>query len=397
MFREGVVLARNRPMRIALVHKRLDLSGGTEKDLFQTAVGLRDLGHDVHLFCSEFTVEPPKNVTLHRVAVLPLGRTLRLWSFAWLAPRLIEKMAGCDIVVSFGRLLRQDVLRSGGGTHRGFLERFGAEGGWARRLWQWISVYHRSLLILEGRQFGKKGCRTIIAVSAEVRRDIIAHYAVAPDKIHVLYNGVDSHRFHPARRGEARDRVRNLWKIPLDAPLVLFVGSGFRRKGLDRLLSAWKSSALERVFLLVVGADARLDRYQDWAEAVAPGRIIFAGRQEDVENYYAAADLVALPALQEAFGNVVLEALASGLPVLVSREVGAAEVLHGPLALGIVDRADDPEELKTKLLLLLDKSNDGSWSEAARKLGKEHSWKNHFTKLEAILSGSCRVARDTAC
>ncbi len=382
-------------MKIALVHKRLDLSGGTEKDLFQTAVGLRDLGHDVHLFCSEFAVDPPENVTVHRVGVFPLGRTLRLWSFAWLAPRLIEKFKGWDMVVSFGRLVRQDVLRSGGGTHRGFLERFGTEGGWARRLWQWISVYHRSLLILEGRQFGNKGCRSIIAVSAEVRRDIIAHYAVAPDKIHVLYNGVDSQRFHPARRGEARDLVRNLWKIPLDAPLVLFVGSGFRRKGLDRLLSAWKSSGLDRVFLLVVGADARLDRYQDWAEAVAPGRIIFAGRQENVENYYAAADLVALPALQEAFGNVVLEALASGLPVLVSREVGAAEVLHGPLALGIVDRADDPEELKRKLLLLLDKSTDVSWSKAARRLGEEHSWKNHFAKLETILSRSCRVARGT--
>lgn len=382
-------------MKIALVHKRLDLTGGTEKDLFQTAVGLRSLGHEVHLFCSEFAVEPPQNVTVHKVAVLPLGRTLRLWSFAWLARRLIAKMTECDMIVSFGRLLRQDVLRSGGGTHRGFLERVGAEGGWARRLWQRISLYHRSLLILEARQFDK-GCQTIIAVSAEVRRDILAHYAVSPDKIHVLYNGVDSQRFHPARRGEARDRVRKLWKIPLDAPLVLFVGSGFRRKGLDRLLSAWKSSALNRVFLLVVGADARMDRYQNRAEAVAPGRIVFAGRQEDIENYYAAADLMALPALQEAFGNVVLEALASGIPVLVSRGVGAAEVLHGPLAQGVVDRADDPEELKSKLLLLLDKANDGSWSEAARRLGEEHSWTNHFVKLEAILRESRRVARDSA-
>ena len=383
-------------MKIALVHKRLDLRGGTEKDLFQTAAGLRDLGHDVHLFCSEFAVDAPANVTLHRVPVLPLGRTLRLWSFAWFAPRLVGSLTGCDVVISFGRLLRQDVLRSGGGTHRGFLERYAREGGRARRIWQWLSVYHRSVLLLEKRQFSETGCQIIIAVSAEVKRDIMAHYAVAPDKIHVLYNGVDSQRFHPIRRAEARHRVRNLWKIPMDARLVLFVGSGFRRKGLDRLLAVWKSSALEGVFLLVVGADARLNRYQDWAHAVAPGRIIFAGRQEDVENYYAAADLVALPALQEAFGNVVLEALASGLPVLVSREVGAAEVLQGALAQGIVNRADDPEELKTKLLSLLDTSNNGAWSAAARKLGEEYSWTNHFAKLEAVLSESCRVARDIA-
>ncbi len=383
-------------MKVALVHKRLDLSGGTERDLFQTAVGLRDSGHEVHLFCSEFAVEPPEHVFVHTVPVVPLGRTLRLWSFAWFAPRVICKAPACDVVVSFGRLLRQDVLRSGGGTHRGFLERLGREGGWRRRLWQRLSIYHRSVLALEKRQFGKTGCRIIIAVSAEVKRDIAEHYGVPRDKIHVLYNGVDSRRFHPARRSQARDQVRNRWNIPFDAPLVLFIGSGFRRKGLDRLLSVWKSPGLERVFLLVVGADARLDRYQAWGEAVAPGRIILAGRQEDVENYYAAADLVALPALQEAFGNVVLEALASGLPVLVSREVGAAEVLQGPLALGVIERADDPAELEAKLILLLGKSADPTWSEAARKLGEEHSWKHHFTKLDAILGQSCRVAHGPA-
>ncbi|MGE5218530.1 MAG: glycosyltransferase family 4 protein [Chloroflexota bacterium] len=383
-------------MRIALVHKRLDLSGGTERDLIQTAVGLRDLGHEVQLFCSEFGIEPPQGVTIHKVPVLPLGRTLRLWSFAWFAPRAIGKAAPCDLVVSFGRLLHQDVLRSGGGTHRGFLERLGSEGGWPRRLWQRVSVYHRSLLALEKRQFSETGCRAIIAVSAAVKRDIIAHYGVAPDKIHVLHNGVDSRRFHPARRAEARDAVRNLWKIPLDAPLVLFAGSGFRRKGLDRLLALWKSPALERVFLLVVGTDARLGRYQAEGEAIAPGKIIFAGRQERIENYYAAADLLALPALQEAFGNVVLEALASGLPVLVSREVGAAEVLRGPLALGVIERPDDAAELEKKLLMLLEKSPEPACREAARELGEEYSWEYHFLKLDALLRQNSRVARGAA-
>src|SRR5262245_64085500 len=90
-------------LKIALMHKRLDLKGGTERDLFKTAEGLRDLGHEVHLFCSEFGVAPPAGVRAHRVPVLPPGRTLRLWSFAWFAPRIINN-AACDVVVSFGRL-----------------------------------------------------------------------------------------------------------------------------------------------------------------------------------------------------------------------------------------------------------------------------------------------------
>ena len=377
-------------MRVALVHKRLDLNGGTERDLFQTAEGLRDLGHEVHLFCSEFGVKPPSGVFAHRVLVLPFGRTLRLWTFAWLAPRIIKNV-GCDVVVSFGRLLRQDVLRSGGGTHCGFLERLGQEGGLRRRFWQSISVYHRSLLLLERRQFQMNGSAKIIAVSKEVKNDIVRHYSVPADKVVVVYNGVDQNRFHPSKRAEVRESIRERWKIPMDSPLVLFVGSGFRRKGLDRILSIWKSPRLRDVFLLVVGDDARINRYLSLASSIAPGRIIFTGRRDDIENYYAAADVVALPALQEGFGNVVMEALASGLPVLVSRDVGAAEIIHGPLVQGIVDRVEDLPELEEKLLLLLAAAGDPNWIREARQIGERHSWENHFKKIEAVLLEACQV------
>src|ERR1044071_933948 len=113
-------------MKIALAHKRLDLSGGTERDLYKTAEGLRDRGHEVHFFCSEYGVDPPERTFRHVVPTTPLGRTARLWSFAVRAPKLI-RAAGCDISVGFGRILQQDVLRSGGGTHAGFLARLGAE------------------------------------------------------------------------------------------------------------------------------------------------------------------------------------------------------------------------------------------------------------------------------
>ncbi|MGH7855417.1 MAG: glycosyltransferase family 4 protein [Candidatus Binatia bacterium] len=371
-------------MKIALVHKRLDLKGGTERDLFQTAEGLRDLGHEVHLFCSEYGVKPPRDVVAHPVLVMPLGRTLRLWSFAWFAQSAINK-ADCDVVVGFGRLWRQDALRCGGGTHRGFLRRLGADGGWRRRFWQNVSVYHQSLLAIEKRQYHPMSPRIIIAVSEQVKRDIIANYSVPAEKIVVLYNGVDKNRFHPARRVEVRDQVRNRWNIPFNAPLVLFVGSGFRRKGLDRLLSIWKSPRLDKVFLLVVGTDARIRQYQSRADSVAPGRIVFAGRQEDIENYYAAADGLVLPSLQEAFGNVVVEALASGLPVVVSRDAGASEIIRGSLAEGIFDRSNKPDTLERKLLWLLEKSSDPCCVQEARKIAEEHSWENHFRKLEAWL------------
>jgi UDP-glucose:(heptosyl)LPS alpha-1,3-glucosyltransferase len=377
-------------MRIALAHKRLDLKGGTERDFFRTAEGLRDRGHEIHLFCSEYGVKPPRDTVAHRVPVPPLGRTARLWSFALFAPTIIRKYR-CDVAVSFGRMLKADVVRSGGGSHRGFLERLGREGGSRRRLWQRLSPYHRSVLTIEQRQFQPGRYKKIIAVSEEVKRDLVHHYAVPAERVVVLYNGVDPRRFHPSRREMFRSKIRERWRIPEKSPLVLFVGSGFRRKGLDLLLSVWCAPGLSSAYLLVLGDDARMSRYKARARALAGERIVFAGRQEDVENYYAAADAVALPSLQEAFGNVVLESLAAGLPVLVSREAGAAEVLSGKLIEGIVNRVDDREELAGKLVRLLERRADSLVSVEARRLAEGFSWEKHFDRFAALLTEVCEL------
>lgn len=378
-----------RPMRIALCHKRLDERGGTERDFHLTAKGLRDLGHEIHLFCSEFAIEPPSGTFAHKVPVLPFGRTAELWSFALHAPKIVQKF-NCDVVVSFGRMMAQDVLRSGGGSHKVFLQRLGKRAGLRRRIWQNFSVYHRSVLAIEKRQFGAGGFKKAIAVSQEVKRELGAAYAVPKHKIAVLYNGVDPQRFHPSLRAKWRDAIRNEWGIPLEATVVLFVGSGFRRKGLDRLLGVWGSASLKDSCLLVVGDDARMRAYKAWATKQAPGRIIFLGRQDKVERFYGAADLLALPSIQEAFGNVILEALASGLPVVVSRSVGAAEVLTGSLAEGVIERPDDVAELKAKLLHMIGKCREPETVVEARCLGEAYSWKNHFHKLEACLMEVCR-------
>lgn len=368
-------------MKIALAHKRLDLKGGTERDFYLTAEGLRDLGHEVHLFCGEFAVPPPAGTRAHRIPYLALGRTARLLSFAFLSPKVILPHM-CDVVVSFGRMMQQDILRSGGGTHRVFLQKMEQGEGVCRRLWHRFSIYHRSVLAIEQMQYRPRGYKKILAVSQEVKREIVTSYHVPEEKVAVIYNGVDHERFHPRNRERAREMIRKQWRIPPQAPLVLFVGSGFQRKGLDRLLRVWESPRLKGIYLLVVGEDQQRKRYGSWAERQAKGRVVFAGRQDNVENYYGAADLLALPALQEAFGNVVLEALASGLPVLVSKTVGAAEVLKGELEQGILACPDDPSEIEARVLGMLDHGRWSFMSEQARRLGERYSWKNHFREFE---------------
>ena len=383
-------------MRVALAHKRLDLRGGTERDFYRTAEGLRDLGHEVHLFCSEFEVPAPGGVQSHRLPTCPLGRTARLLSFAFLGPKTISACQS-DVVVGFGRMVAQDILRSGGGTHRGFLKKMAEGEGALRRLWHRVSLYHRSVLAVEKLQYRPQGCKKVLAVSQEVKREIMAIYGVPDDKITVIYNGVDHERFYPANRARYRELVRRQLGIPSEAALVLFVGNGFQRKGLDRLLRVWGSPRLEQVYLLVVGEDGQRSRYTSWAQREAKGRVVFTGRQDSVQGYYGAADLLALPALQEAFGNVILEALASGLPVLTSRAVGAAELLEGELREGILANPDDDREVEARLLRLLDRNRRPSLSDQARRLGERYSWKNHFRELEGYLQEVVEMGRRGAC
>jgi glycosyltransferase involved in cell wall biosynthesis len=81
------------------------------------------------------------------------------------------------------------------------------------------------------------------------------------------------------------------------------------------------------------------------------------------------------------------------LPVIVSREVGAVEVLSGALQEGIVDRPGDPIDLENKLLALLKRKNDPEFKKTASLVGAEFSWPNHFRRLEKILT---RVAREAS-
>jgi UDP-glucose:(heptosyl)LPS alpha-1,3-glucosyltransferase len=164
---------------------------------------------------------------------------------------------------------------------------------------------------------------------------------------------------------------------------VLFVGSGFRRKGLERLLRLWRDGSASDLHLLVVGNDARLAQYRSaWSKHP---RVHFAGPRTNVEEFYAAGDLLALPSVQEAFGNAVLEGLAAGLPIITVDGVGALDKVTGELRAGILQDPDDPAELQRKMFWLLDAARWPELSRQARDMAERYTWKDYIQKFEALL------------
>jgi len=368
-------------MRLAFVYRRLAREGGTEGDLYRTVGGLAERGHEVHLFCSDFRAPVPPRVTAHRIPVFRAGRLARLLSFAWAAPHAAARAGPWDVVVGFGRTTSQDLIRCGGGTHRAYLETMRESGVRQSRL----GPYHRAVLTLERRQYRPGNFRRVLAVSGRVRNEIISGYAIPSELVRVVYNGVDLARFNVQRRGEVGATVRARLGLPATDRIVLSVGSGFRRKGVDTLFRLWADGPPADAWLVVVGADERIRAYR--RAATNPPlcrRVVLTGPQATVEDFYAAADAVIVASLQEAFGNVVLEALACGLPVITSSRVGAAELLSGHLRELLVDDPCDLEGLRERLLRVLGPSR-GDYSREARRLAEGHPWSEHFVGLESLL------------
>ena len=180
----------------------------------------------------------------------------------------------------------------------------------------------------ETKMFHSPQLKAVICNPHMVKNEIQQYFGLDATKLHVVYSGVDTQDYHPRLKLQHRAPLRAQYHIPDNAPLFLFVGSGFDRKGLPALMQAMIALP-ETAHLLVVGKDKKLNTFK--ARALSSGlsqRVHFAGSQNDVKPYYGAADVFVLPTLYDPFPNVALEAMACGLPIITSFKSGAAELVR---------------------------------------------------------------------
>ena len=369
-------------MRIALLTRRFDpAGGGTERDLMVTADCLRRGGYEVATYADDIRGGPQPGV--YRIGSSRLPRTLAFLRFAFAAAPAARRY-GADLVLSFARVVNADVLRSGGSAHASYLRAAarwrGRVGAAAMRL----APYHLAQVIVERRGFTSSRLRGAIAVSEFVRRDLMAQFGLPAMRVRTIYNGVDLDRFRPSVG--ARPRIRERFHIPDDRKMVLFVGNGFARKGLGFLIDAL--AKVRDVHLLVVGSDRAASSFERRAQRNGVrDRVVFAGNQPDVAEFFSAADTLALPSLFEPFGNVAIEAMACGSPALVSTQCGAAEVMPPALRDYVIRDPADSAEIAQKLDAILKDAK--RLRPIARAAALEFTWDRHARQLNQYL-GSLR-------
>lgn len=316
------------PLHLAIVRQAYNPFGGAERFVERAIRALGDDAVQITLITRKWAGDARPGFKVRLLAAPRLGRLVRDMLFARSVRSLIRTHV-FDLVQSHERIPGCDIFRAGDGVHATWLAQRARALGPVGRLLQRLSPWHRYILRMEDRMFRDPHLRAVICNSEMVRQDIARRYPALASKLHVIHNGVDLEHFHPGLRAQHRETVREQLDVPECTPVILYVGSGFERKGVPQLLQALARPELQNAQLWVIGKDRLTRRLQRRATALGVGgQVRFLGPKKDITPYLGAADVFALPTLYDPMPNAVLEALAAGLPVLSSTSSGAAELVR---------------------------------------------------------------------
>jgi UDP-glucose:(heptosyl)LPS alpha-1,3-glucosyltransferase len=221
----------------------------------------------------------------------------------------------------------------------------------------------------------KASTRRVIAVSPRVKNEIERIYHIDPARTVVVPLGVDPDEFHPRQRIRWRDTVRERYGIGRHEFVVIFVGADFRRKGMMELVRAVANLRSFRVLAIGVRPDSSLTKSLE--EEGLQSNFTFVDATGDIAPFYAAADAFALMTRYDTFSMATVEAMATGLPVVVSREAGVTDYLNDGQDSFLLSTCMDVENLTRVIARLISDSGlRETIGGAARKTAERFSWEN---------------------
>jgi UDP-glucose:(heptosyl)LPS alpha-1,3-glucosyltransferase len=351
-------------MRLAIIRQRYTPYGGAERFVEAALEALLERGIAISLYTRGWPETRLQLIEPILCNPLYIGRLWRDWSFARAVCRSIARKPP-ELVQSHERLLCCDVYRAGDGVHAVWLEeRLRGESALARWLMEW-SPYHRYVLDMERRLFASPALRAVICNSKMVRDEILDRFGLPEERLHVIYNAVDSEAFSPQLKDHGA-AVRAKLGVPEGATVFLLVGSGYVRKGVAAAISALARLPGD-TYLFVAGRDKARGSYKRLAHRLGVARrVALLGAHEDLRPFYGAADVFVLPTLYDPCPNAALEAMACGLPVITSNKCGAAELVLEHDA-GFVCPARDVDSLAWHMTTLTDPAARAALGPRARE------------------------------
>jgi UDP-glucose:(heptosyl)LPS alpha-1,3-glucosyltransferase len=373
-------------MRVGLVVARFDpRRGGLEQWTSQFADRLLSKGHEVHVVATDFADEVRSGpIFTHHVEDHGYRREF--------GKKTEEKLGS----------LRLDVIHDMGLGW--FCDLFHPHGG------SWISARRRSNLSyppgmrfvkataerlrarrngsqsLVQRQFTNRG-QTVLALARFVVEDLERLHGFSPGQIRLVYNGVDTKRFSPEHRATLRAPLRRQLGIRDDTSVALMVAHNFRLKGVPTALRAMRELTKEGlpVHTLIVGGK-HVGAWQRIASRLGVGKTVtFVGSTDDTAPYYAAADVLVHPTYYDPCSLVLLEAAASGLPIITTTCFnGVSELLSNGTDSLFLSDPKGAAELARHMRFLLDESTRKRMGRAARQMALKHTFERNVDEILSV-------------
>jgi UDP-glucose:(heptosyl)LPS alpha-1,3-glucosyltransferase len=368
------------PPRVIFVRQRFTPFGGGELILDRIMTALSARGVRVALLGRSWNGR--NDIEFIRCDPPRLPRIWRERRFAYAACRRLAQETGA-LVQSHERMPCSDVFRAGDGTHAAYLENRMRGIGRLARAGLRLHPFHRSMLALEREMFANPRLKAILANSAMVADDLVRRFSFPREYIHLVPNGIDLARFRPEAREQYRAEIRKRFEVDAKRPVVLFVGSGFKRKGLETAIAAMARD-LADAELWVVGNERQPSAYAALAErAGIASRFRLIGPVPDPLPYYAAADVLFLPTIYDPFPSTAIEALACGMPVVTSTSCGARDIV-ARLDPALVRDAFDVDGMAEALGRAIELAALPKTADAARALVSGYSIETMIEKTLAV-------------
>ena len=270
---------------------------------------------------------------------------------------------------SLDRITCPDIYRAGDGVHAVFL---------TVEKKSKFNPLHPIYLFLEKRCFQRAEC--IIANSKMIKQQITDTYGINSKKIKVVYNGVNPKKINYEK---SFAKISSEFVIKKNQPILLYVGSGFKRKGVEEFLQVVARLKSSNIQAFVLGKEKNIKYYQDLAKELNIERqVFFTGPREDVDDFYAISDIFLFPTHYEPFSNVILEAMNFENVVFTTRQNGANEILDDEF---VMDNPRDFSVVQKIDSLLLNKDRLRSVQKNNREVSKSFSIEKNLSETLKVI------------
>ena len=371
-------------MKIAIILSRCH-KYGSSRYVLDTVNYFTKKGHEVHIFAHTCDPIENKKVFVHKLPRLNLGFVSREISLSVIQSILLKFYSFNVTISQPTRYFSPDV----------------AEVQFVFK--QWINYQERhgikwglaGLLLKMMESYNLKKVKKIIVLSNSVKNELVKNYGIDEGKIHVVYSGVNLKEFTPKNRKKYFNEIREKFNIPKTSYLLLFVGNPYDRKGVEYIIRALSLLKSKNIKLFISGKDDPKPYKELCNKLGVQNMVIFNPiLVSDVYKYFSAADAFIFPSIYEPFGLVILEAMASGLPVITNRKAGAAEIIKDGKEGLLLDNPKNHEEIAQKIKYLIEnKKVRRQISIAARKKAEKYSWKKVAEERLKVLEQAALIKK----